>query len=105
MLLPKGTLLVGGGIVAVAIIYSMGVEPPNGESAPTSGVGGCRVAVTADVLNVRAKPEAAAEIVGKFKSGAESDADKLVQNGYRKLGENRWASNEFLKPLEGRDCG
>nr|WP_253835922.1 SH3 domain-containing protein [Actinokineospora globicatena] len=104
-MLPKGTLLVGGGIVAVAIIYSMGVDPPNSESSPTSAVSGCRVEVTADVLNVRAAPEQAAEIVGKFKTGAETDADKLVQNGFRKLGENRWAAAEFLKPLAGRDCG
>ncbi|WP_246009698.1 hypothetical protein [Actinokineospora cianjurensis] len=63
------------------------------------------MAVTADVLNVRAAPEAAAAVVGKFKTGAETDAEKVVQNGFRKLGENRWAATEFLKPLDGRDCG
>ncbi|SER80759.1 hypothetical protein SAMN04487818_105305 [Actinokineospora terrae] len=44
-------------------------------------------------------------MVGKFKTGAETDAEKVVQNGFRKLGENRWAATEFLKPLDGRDCG
>ncbi|WP_245614126.1 SH3 domain-containing protein [Actinokineospora inagensis] len=107
MILPKGTLLIGGGLVAVAIIYSMGVDPPNGQSAttPAGNVSNCRMTVTADVLNVRAAPDAKAGIVGKYKNGAEADADKVVQNGFRKLGDNRWASNEFLKPLAGRDCG
>ncbi|PPK69682.1 SH3 domain-containing protein [Actinokineospora auranticolor] len=105
MLLPKRAMMVGGAIVGLAVIYSMSVDPPNSATTPTSSDAKCRMAVTADVLNVRSAPEPNAEIVGKYKTGAESDAENVVQNGFRKLGENRWASAEFLKPLQGRNCG
>ncbi|MGQ0837637.1 SH3 domain-containing protein [Actinokineospora sp.] len=104
MLVPKRALLVGGALVAVVVMYSSSVDAPNG-SSPTSGTAKCRVSVTADVLNVRSAPDAKAEIVGKFKQGAETDADIVVQNGFRKLAANRWAATEYLKPLEGRTCG
>ncbi|SDD17469.1 SH3 domain-containing protein [Actinokineospora iranica] len=105
MLVPKRTMLVGAALVGVVVVYSMGVEPPGRDgSAPASSESKCRVEVTADVLNVRAAPDGKAEIVGKFKQGAEADAEVIVQNGFRMLGENRWASAEFLKPLPGRAC-
>ncbi|GLZ42467.1 hypothetical protein Acsp05_60910 [Actinokineospora sp. NBRC 105648] len=90
-------------MIAVAVIYSMGA-PSEGASSTTNPAA-CRVSVTADILNVRVAPDAKADVVGKFKQGAETDADPAVQNGFRKLGENRWASTEFLKPLAGRNCG
>lgn len=101
MLLPKRTLLIGGALVGVVSMYSMGVESPN---APASSAAKCRVSVTADVLNVRAAPDGHADIVGKFKQGAETDALPTVQNGFRMLGPNRWASAQFLQPLPGRTC-
>lgn len=104
MVLPKRTLLIGGGILAVIVLYSSNTAPPGStETGQTDTT--CRVEVTADVLNVRVSPDAAAEVVGKFRLGAESDAGKTVQNGFRQLGDNRWASAEFLKPMSGRDCG
>ncbi|WP_235925990.1 SH3 domain-containing protein [Actinokineospora pegani] len=102
MLVPKKALLIGGGAVVVAVLYTSN-QPAPGSSAQTEAT--CRVEVTADVLNVRSAPEGGAEIVGKFNQGAETDADKDVRNGYRKLGADRWASAEFLKPLTGHDCG
>lgn len=104
MLLPKRTLIIGG-VAVVAVIYSMGVEPPNGATSPASGAGACKVMVTADVLNVREKPTVASKIVGKFTTGAETVADKVVQDGFRKLAANRWVAEEFVKPLPGHDCG
>ncbi|MCG8918964.1 SH3 domain-containing protein [Actinokineospora sp. PR83] len=104
MVLPKRTLLIGGGILAVIVVYSSSQAPPGStETGQTDTT--CRVEVTADVLNVRVAPDGGAEVVGKFKLGAESDAGKTVQNGFRQLGDNRWASSEFLKPMAGRDCG
>ncbi|MGW5053132.1 SH3 domain-containing protein [Actinokineospora sp. NPDC004072] len=103
MLVPKRALLIGG-VAVVAVIYSMGVDRPGGEAAPTGGEGACKVIVTADVLNVRAAPSRTAEIVGKFKMGAETVADRTVDGGFRKLGPDRWAAEEFLKPLPGHDC-
>ena len=61
--------------------------------------------MTADVLNVRAAPDAKAQIVGKLTRGQETDADKTVQAGFRKVGDNRWISADFARPLSGRDCG
>lgn len=105
MLLPKRALVIGGVLAGVAVVYSMGVEPPSGETSPVSGTGTCKVSVTADVLNVRSAPDVKAEVVGKFNQGAETVAGTVVTNGFRKLGENRWASDEFLKPLSGHNCG
>lgn len=103
MLLPKRTLLIGGALVGVVSLYSMGVPSPNG-SAPTSGEAKCRMSVSADVLNVRKAPDKFAPLVGKFKQGAETDATTTVQNGFRLLGPDRWAAAEFLQPLPGRGC-
>ncbi|GAA4410668.1 SH3 domain-containing protein [Actinokineospora soli] len=104
MLLPKRTLIIGG-IAVVGVVYSMGMKPPDGLSSPASGAGTCKVVVIADVLNVREKPDVKSKVVGKFNTGAETVADKVVQNGFRKLANNRWVSDEFVKPLPGHDCG
>ncbi|CRK59877.1 hypothetical protein [Alloactinosynnema sp. L-07] len=102
MLLVPKTVLIGGAVVAVAYMYSVGGDA-NG-SSPTSGAAKCRMSVTADVLNVRAAPDIHAGVVGKFKQGAETDADTVVRNGYRQLAANRWASTDFLQALPGRTC-
>ncbi|MGX7827551.1 SH3 domain-containing protein [Actinokineospora sp. 24-640] len=105
MLLPKRALIIGGVLAGVWVMYSTGVEPPSGATSPVSGTGTCKVSVTADVLNVRSAPDVRAEIVGKFTQGAETVAGTTVTNGFRMLGDNRWASEEFLKPVSGHDCG
>ncbi|MFC5290591.1 SH3 domain-containing protein [Actinokineospora guangxiensis] len=102
MLVPKRALIIGG-IAVVGVIYSMGVEKPG--AVPASGAGACKVVVTADVLNVREKPDVASKVVGKFNQGAETVADKVVQDGFRKLAAGKWVSEEFVKPLPGHDCG
>ena len=87
---------------AVLLVLVVGTE----DRAGTSGTPAtCRVAVTADVLNVRAEPTPGAAVVGKFRQGAEADAEKVVQGGFRKLGEGRWVAAEFVTPLAGRECG
>lgn len=105
MLVPKRTLMIGAALVGVAVLYTSNMAPPGEGSTPTSGEGTCRMAVTADVLNVRAAPATTAEVVGKFRQGAETVADKVVQDGFRKLGPSRWAAAEFLTPIAGHDCG
>jgi uncharacterized protein YgiM (DUF1202 family) len=102
VLVPKRALIIGG-VAVVAVIYSMGVEKPG--TVPASGAGACKVVVTADVLNVREKPDVTSTIVGKFTQGAETVADRVEQDGFRKLAANRWVSSEFVKPLPGHDCG
>ena len=109
VLAPKRTLVVVAVLVGVVILYVLGKDKQDannaGTAAPAASSSACRVAVTADILNVRATPDAKAQVVGKFQRNAEADAEKVVQNGFRKLSEGRWVSNDFVKPLQGRDCG
>lgn len=108
VLAPKRTLIVVAVLVGIVILYVLGNDKQqqnsgtNNANAPASTA--CRVAVTADILNVRAGPDTKSQIVGKFQRNAEADAEKVVQNGFRKLSEGRWVSNDFIKPLQGRDC-
>jgi hypothetical protein len=110
--LPKRTLIVIAVLVGVIVLYVLGSDKqgpnsaaPGGGTAPAANATQCRVTVTADVLKVRAAPDAKSAQVGSYKQNAEIDADKLVQNGFRKLGEGKWVSNDFVKPMQGRDCG
>ena len=106
LLAPKRTLIIGGAVAVVAALYIAGMAKQHNESSsPAANPTRCRVTVNADVLNIRAAPAGSAPKVGQLTRGQESDADKVVQNGYRKLGENRWVFAEFATPLSGRDCG
>jgi hypothetical protein len=104
-LAPKKTLVIGAGLAAVAVLYVLGSEQKRNETQPAANPSQCRVSVTVDGLRVREAPSVESKIVGRFDRGAETDADKLVQNGFRKIGENRWVSTEFVQPVSGRDCG
>ncbi|ALG15632.1 hypothetical protein AOZ06_48895 [Kibdelosporangium phytohabitans] len=106
---PKRTLIVVAVLVGVVILYVLGNDKQkqggtNNANTPAASSTACRVAVIADVLNVRQSPDVKAQVVGKFQRNAEADAEKVVQNGFRKLSENRWVSNDYVKPLQGRDC-
>ena len=107
LLAPKRTLVIGGVLAAVLVLYVLGSgkQQQDNNSSPTGSSTQCRVSVIADVLNVRAAPDVTAQIVGKFTKGQETDADKVVQAGFRKIGENRWVATDFAQPLSGRDCG
>jgi hypothetical protein len=106
-LAPKRTLVIGAGLVGVLALYVLGNQ--NGEqgagSSPAANPSQCRVTVTADVLNVRAAPDATSERVGAFRRGAETVAEKVVENGFRKLGDNRWVSAQYIQAMPGHDCG
>ncbi|SFQ23542.1 hypothetical protein SAMN05421810_105291 [Amycolatopsis arida] len=108
--IPKRVIIVVALVAAVVLIYAMGADRRSSEGAEGGGANpggpsGCRVAVTADILNVRAEPHLGAEIVGKYKQHAQADAEPVVENGFRKLAENRWAADEYLRPLDGTRCG
>lgn len=106
LLAPKRSLVIGGAVAAVLVLYVLGNDrqTPQG-TEQTANTTQCRVSVVADVLNIRSAPGLEGQIVGKLSRGQEADADKVVQNGFRKLGENRWVSAEFVQPMTGRDCG
>jgi hypothetical protein len=106
LLAPKRTLVLGGALIAVLVLYVLGSEKKREDTTqPAANPSQCRVTITVDGLRVREAPNTEAKIVGRFNRGNETDADKLVQNGFRKIGDNRWVSAEFTQPLSGRDCG
>jgi hypothetical protein len=102
--IPKRILIIIAVLAGIGLIYVMGSDKRASEGA-TGGSTGCKVTVTADVLNVRAAPDPNAEIVGKFNQNAETGAEIQIENGFRKLAENKWAKTEFLKPVDGTNCG
>jgi hypothetical protein len=44
-------------------------------------------------------------VVDTFGKGAVVSADRTTQNGFRQLGPDRWAAEEFLDPTADSDCG
>ncbi|PZS37663.1 MAG: hypothetical protein DLM62_18000 [Pseudonocardiales bacterium] len=81
-------------------------NPDGGTSTGTSnGARPCTVTVTADLLNVRSSPDGDAPVVDTFDRDAVVSADRVTRNGYRQLGPDRWAAEEFLDPTADSDCG
>lgn len=103
--IPKRILIIVAVLVGIGIIYVLGVDKRASEGATGGGSTGCKVTVTADVLNVRAAPDVHADIVGKFNQNAQTGAEPVVQNGFRKLADDKWASADYLKPVDGTNCG
>ena len=107
----KRTLIALAIGIGLWIVYVQGSEQRaadaggSGGAQPASSAAQCRVESTVDGLNVRAEPRAGANVVDQLAQGEEADADKVVENGFRKLTDDRWVSVEFLKTIEGRDCG
>jgi hypothetical protein len=101
--IPKRMLIIVVVLVGIGIIYVTGADKRSAgaSSSPT----GCKVAVVADVLNARSAPAAGAGIVGKYNKDAQIDAQPVVQDGFRKIADNKWAKTEFLTPVAGSKCG
>ena len=101
--IPKRILTIVVVLVGIGIIYVMGMDKRNSEA--TGGSTGCKVTVSADVLNVRAAPDPKSEIVGKYNQNAVTGAEIEIQNGFRKLADSKWAKTDFLQPVAGTNCG
>jgi len=94
--------LIGG----VLVLYAMGAEEQRAKQGAESDTTQCRVTSTVDGLNVRSAPvEDPANVVAQLSEGDEADAHKEVENGFRKLTDDRWVSVRYAQPVEGRDCG
>ena len=105
----KRTLVTLALAAGVMVLYVQGAEQRaagNQEGAEqTSGTAQCRVESTVDGLNVRSAPALdPANVVGQLAAGEESQADRVVENGFRKLAEGRWVSIDYLRVVEGSDC-
>ena len=104
--MPKRTVIIVGLLAAVVLIYIFNGTKSNANSGtPEPAADQCRVSVTADVLNVRKAADPNAEVVGKYKQGAQLNAEKKVTNGFRQVGDGRWVAAGFVKPVQGSDCG
>jgi hypothetical protein len=98
--MSKKTALVVGAIIAIIVIYALNTD----KKAAGASATGCKVTVTADVLNAREAADGNAKIVGKYLRDAQFDAVPGVQNGFRKVAENKWVAAAFTQPVEGSAC-
>lgn len=103
--IPKRTLIIFAVLLGIVLIYLIGADKDKPQGSAGGGSAGCTMTVTADVLNVRSAPDPNAAIVGMFNQNAQTPAEPVVQNGFRKIAENKWAKTEFLKPVDGANCG
>lgn len=104
----KRTLTVVGLGAGVLVLYVLGAEKR--DEGTGSGPGGnttqCRVAVNGDGVRLRSGPVIDPNnIVRTPARGEEFDAEKTVQNGFRKTTDGQWLATDFIRTLEGRDCG
>jgi hypothetical protein len=91
-------------VVAVAVLALAIVSKDGGvDVGPLGESDRCQVEVMVDSLNVRAGPRSDTESVDRLDRGAIVDALPETANGFRKLGENRWVSLEFVR--SNRHCG
>jgi hypothetical protein len=98
--MSKKTLSIVGAIIAVIVIYALNTN----KQASGASATGCEVTVTADVLNAREAADGNAKIVGKYLRDARFDAVPGVQNGFRKVADDKWVAAAFTEPVAGSTC-
>jgi hypothetical protein len=101
--MSKKTLIILGAIVLVIVVYVMNTDK-QASSASGATATGCKVTVTADVLNARETADGNAKIVGKYLRDASFDALPGVQNGFRKVADDKWVAAAFTEPVAGSAC-
>ncbi|MCP2260508.1 hypothetical protein LX15_004226 [Streptoalloteichus tenebrarius] len=104
MALPVRPLVIGGVLVAVGVAVLAGGGDKRDGVSPVSDRARCEFRVSADLLNVRAGPATDQRVVERLRGNALVSAQPSVENGFRKLGDNRWAAAEFLTPAPGNSC-
>ena len=108
MAFTKQRWLIGGlAVIAVLLLVSEHGKQTASESG-TSSTGGtrpCTVTVTADVLNVRSRPDGNAPVTDIYHKGDMVSADRITQSGFRQLRPGHWVAQEFVQPTAGSDCG
>ncbi|WP_326946115.1 MULTISPECIES: SH3 domain-containing protein [unclassified Amycolatopsis] len=99
--MSKKTLIIVGAIVAVIVIYALNT---NKQASAGASATGCKVTVIADVLNARESADGNAKVVGKYLRDAQFDALPGVQNGFRKVADDKWVAAAFTEPVAGSAC-
>ncbi|EHR59541.1 SH3 domain-containing protein [Saccharomonospora cyanea] len=103
----KRALIIVGVVLGLAVIYTTGSEQrsSDAESGGTPGErAACTVVVTADVLNVRSGPGTDHDVVDELRQDEELDATTETRDGFRRIGDEQWASDDYLEPVDGADC-
>ena len=105
----KRTLIALALLAGVGLLYVQGSdqrrEQGRDEAPASSETSVCRVESTTDGLRVRSAPAIdPANVVDELAEGEEVDASTEVKNNFRKLGEGRWVSEDYVRPLEGSTC-
>jgi predicted carbohydrate-binding protein with CBM5 and CBM33 domain len=92
-------LVVIGLLVLVVVVFILqgGRHAGGGNSANTQ----CQVQIGVAGLNVRSAPDPTATVIEQLADGTITAATSTVQNGYRQLAANRWADNQWIRPVAG----
>lgn len=96
-----GFVLVVGVVLAVLAMIDRGGV---GDLDPADGSTGCRLEVIADDVNVRTGSSTDSELVLTLNRGEVVDGTRDVVDGFRRLDDDRWASDAFLSPLPNTNC-
>ncbi|MGQ0715922.1 MAG: SH3 domain-containing protein [Pseudonocardiales bacterium] len=94
----------GGAALVAVIVLSTGPDRGTGQDRGAGGSRPCTMTVTADALNVRSGPGESDPVVETLAGGAVVPADLTTRNGYRQLGPDRWAAQQYLEPAPGSNC-
>jgi uncharacterized protein YgiM (DUF1202 family) len=102
----KRAFIIIGVTLGLAMIYTTGAEQRSSDAASGGAEeqAGCTVVVTADVLNVRSGPSQDRDVVDTLRQDEEIEATAETRNGFRKLDDDEWASDDYLEPVDGADC-
>ncbi|MEU5691189.1 SH3 domain-containing protein [Actinosynnema sp. NPDC020468] len=91
------------GMVVIGVFAVAGVLYV-GRGAKVETVADCEVTVTADVLNVRSGPADTLPIVSTMARDAVVRADRVVENGFRRLDDGKWVNEAFVTPTSDSSC-
>lgn len=100
--MPARKVIVIGLLVVTSTLVIVDLNRTPSAATPRAD-GKCQFEVK-DELNVRSGPAADQSVAGKFQKGAKITGTPTVQNGFRQLADGKWASNEFLAPVQGSEC-
>jgi len=105
----KRTLIVLLLLAGVWLLYVQGSDQRREQgrdgTPASSETSACRVAATEDGVRVRSAPVIdPANVVDEMTAGEESDATTELKDGFRKLSEGRWVSEDYVRPLDGTTC-
>jgi uncharacterized protein YgiM (DUF1202 family) len=101
-LLKRWRFIVAAAVILAVVVLSTG---QNRQDSGVPGSGPCTMTVTVQSLNVRSGPGSREPVVATLAEGAVVSANLTTRNGYRELGPDRWAAQQYLRPEPGSDCG